>query len=575
MLVLRDGELDRLDARGGRALADETRPLGHEAEPVGDVLDALVRAPKGRLVLAKSLGTLVHNAIIARSGTLCSMAQDVPELDTERAPSALDVGLEDFSEALPFGFGVTDEDGVVLGVNGELATLLGLERPSLIGTPIVEIAPERYRRTLRAALDSLRRDGTSVRWEQELEPRHGEPTAVEVTATAASGSGGQSLVLWVIADIRDRVAVERYVRTLTADLEARVVDRTEALETERARLAAVMGQMPAGLVIVDAPEGNIVSANEEALRILRLDHLDGARPWRGWTMDGKEYGPDEWPLARSRLRGEVVTGERAEIVTADGGRAVIEISSAPVKDGAGGLLGAVCLFSDVTIRQRRERAEREFVTNAAHELQTPLAALVSAVEVLVGGAKDTPERDLFLEHVRRESERLTRLIRSLLVLARVEMGVDIPTTGVVPLRPLLENVARELTPAPNVSVTVACPDELAAVANAELLEHALLNVAENAAKYTVRGSISISATQIENSAEIRVSDTGPGIPPAQRAIIFERFQRGAGGHGSGLGLAIVRSVMEALNGQISVESEPGVGTTFRLRLPFVTALVET
>jgi PAS domain S-box-containing protein len=480
--------------------------------------------------------------------------------------------LGEIVDDLQFGVVVTDDSGRVLYANAAAADLIGVDEAGIAGAGLVSLVPRRYRRTLRAALTSAVEERVAFSWELELEPRRGEEaTPVEVSTVPLSGGR----IAWVLQDVRDRVAIERHVRALTGDLEARVRERTAALETERARLAALMGQMPAGLVIVDAPEGNVVTANAEALRILRVSSPHQAQAWHGRRMDGIPYEADEWPLARSRLHGEFVSGERAEVVAGDGARIVLDMNSAPVRDLAGRVLGAVCIFTDVTLRERRERAEREFVTNAAHELQTPLAALISAVEVLIGGAKDTPERDLFLEHIRRESERLTRLIRALLTLARAEMGTDAPTLGIVALCPLLEAIAEDLKPAPGVKVSVACPDNLAAVANLELVEQALTNIAENAAKYTVEGELSIVGAQRGDIAEITISDTGPGISPSERPLVFERFHRGDSGRGSGLGLSIARSVAEALGGELELDSEVGVGTTVKLRLPYVSALVPT
>jgi PAS domain S-box-containing protein len=483
---------------------------------------------------------------------------------TRSAPLA----LSEVADALPFAVLVTDEAGIVVESNAAADSLFGVHGPGLIGSAIASLMPGRYRRTLDAALDVIVRDRLSFTWEQQIEGDGRESMPVEVSAFPLR----YGLVGWVLQDVRARVVMERRLAVLTADLEGQVEERTHALETERARLAAVMSQMPAGLLIVDA-QGQVVIANDEALRILRVEDAASAGVWKDSTTDGEPDAPEERPLARALVHGEVVTGERAEVVAGDGERIVVEINAAPVRDSAGQLLGAACIFSDVTLRERREQAEREFVTNAAHELQTPLAALVSAVEVLVGGAKDTPERDLFLQHIARESERLTRLIRALLTLARAEMGTDGPTVGIVPLCPLLERVAAEIKPAPGVSVSVTCGNELAAIANAELLEQALVNVAENGAKYTVRGRITLEGRRRGDSVEISVSDTGAGIPAADRPLVFNRFHRGSTGSGSGLGLAIVRSVMDALGGEIGLDSEVGVGTTVTLRLPTATELV--
>jgi PAS domain S-box-containing protein len=484
---------------------------------------------------------------------------------TRPAPLA----LGEVADALPFAVLVTDEGGEVVESNAAAHGLFGADGAGLVGSDITSLMPERYRRTLHAALEVIARDRLAFTWEQQIEGDGRESMPVEVSAFPLR----DGLVGWVLQDVRDRVVMERRLAVLTADLEGQVEERTHALETERARLAAVMSQMPAGLLIVDA-QGQVVTANDEALRILRVDDLAAAGVWQDSTTSDAPDAPEEQPLARALLRDEVVTGERAEVVAGDGARIVVEINASPVRDSAGQLLGAACIFSDVTLRERREQAEREFVTNAAHELQTPLAALVSAVEVLVGGAKDTPERDLFLEHIARESERLTRLIRALLTLARAEMGTDGPTVGIVPLCPLLERVADEIKPAPGVSVSVTCGNEVAAIANAELLEQALVNVAENAAKYTVRGRISLEGRQQGDAVEITVTDTGAGIPPADRSLVFDRFHRGSTGSGSGLGLAIVRSIMDALGGEVGLDSEIGGGTTVKLRLPGATVLVE-
>ena len=500
-----------------------------------------------------------------------------PAPDTARKPAGVPrpprLALQDVADAFPFGFLVTDEFGLIVEANEEAGTLMHVKRHFLVGKPVVTLASGKYARTMRSALVAIRRDGASVRWEQELSPRRGEPFPVEVTAVPLEGG---SHVLWVISDIRDRVAVERRARMLTGDVEAGVLERTQELETERARLAAVMSQIPAGLVMVDAPEGNVVSMNDEALRILRVSTLRDDRSWQGWKLDGTEYGPEEWPVARSRLHGEVVTGERAQVLAGDGTRIVLDISSAPIRDGDGQLIGAVSIFSDLTTRERHDRVEREFVMNAAHELQTPLAALVSAVDVLMGGAKDTPERDLFLSHISREADRLTRLVRALLLLARVELGAEEPMMAVVSIAPLLEAIAGELHPPPAVTVSVSCPDDLAALSDPVLLRHAVESLAGNAVKYTQEGSIVLEGRRSNGIVQISVADTGPGIPPEERPLVFERFHRGEGSEtGSGLGLVIVRAIAEALGGELELDSAVGRGTTVRIRLPRATTILDS
>lgn len=232
--------------------------------------------------------------------------------------------------------------------------------------------------------------------------------------------------------------------------------------------------------------------------------------------------------------------------------------------------------AEATAEAREESAQREFVTNAAHELQSPLAAIVSAIEVLQAGAKDTPERDIFLGHIERASARLARLARALLILARVQTGAEAPRTELVALQPLLSDIASQLRSVETVTIEVSCPPDAAAVTNRELLEQVLLNVAENAAKYTGHGRIQLAAEVSGGQAEIRVSDTGRGIPWEEQDRVFDRFFRGegTGEAGSGLGLAIARTAVEAVGGHVDLQSAPGEGTTVRVRLPLGASMLQ-
>jgi signal transduction histidine kinase len=229
----------------------------------------------------------------------------------------------------------------------------------------------------------------------------------------------------------------------------------------------------------------------------------------------------------------------------------------------------------VSRARRQESAEEQFVTNAAHELQSPLTAIVSAVEVLQSGAKDTPERDIFLDHIEQAAARLVRLTRALLVLARVQTRTEAPKTELVALEPLLSEVAAGVRTREGVDLTVSCPPDAAVVTNRELVDHAVFNVVTNAINYTTNGRIELAARLTGGAAEISVSDTGPGIPEIEQERVFERFYRGEAGsdHGSGLGLAIARAAIEAVGGVVELESEVGAGTTVRFRFPQGASLV--
>ena len=470
-------------------------------------------------------------------------------------------------DASPDGLLVTDENGKILEANPAAAELLEVPLARLPGKLLAVFVAPRSRREFRTTLLSLTRGRKQVA-ESDLRLRRGADLGPIVHARVVPlGSAGRPHeVRWALRDVTEQRANAAELRLLNAELTARVAERSEAVERQQALLAAVLEQNPLGLAIVDESE-EVVLTNSEARRMLggaeTPSHVEGHR------YDGSPYDGD-WPMLRSLRAGEVVIGERARIVRPEGEHAVVEINSGPIRDGAGRTVAAVSVFRDVTLAEQRDQAEREFLSNAAHELRTPLAAIVGAVEVLQAGAKDDPvERDRFLAHVERQCRRLERLTTALLTLARVQTQDEPPRLEIVELCPLFQEVAESLHPAPRVSVQVDCGEDVAVFANRALLEEAVVNLAVNAMRYTLRGTITLAASQPEPGfVDVEVRDTGRGMTAADRKRAVERFYRGdddASG-GFGLGLAIVAAAAEAMGSQLEIESAPRLGTTVRLRL---------
>ena len=381
----------------------------------------------------------------------------------------------------------------------------------------------------------------------------------------------------------DDTSAEQQLRKLTRELEERIVERTAELELlsreleyRRAYLETLVQHIPAGLVIADAASGLVTMSNERAQKIAGLEpgHLPlplGAPDTGPLGLGGEpvSHDPRELPLARA-LTGEVVRAERLALTRRDGTNVVLEVDAAPIRDASGHVIAAAAVFQDVTEGDMRSLAARDFVANAAHELRTPLAAIVSGIDVLESGAKEIPaERDRFLAHVAREADRLVRLTRALLLLARIQSGVEEPRAEVVELAPLLREIADGLRPAAGVRVTVRCPADAAAIANRGLLEQALTSLATNASRYTEAGRITLSVARPRDRVRIRVRDTGPGMAPETLMRAGERFYRGdpSSVGGFGLGLAIARQAAEAMGGVLRLSSELDVGTTAEIELP--------
>lgn len=481
---------------------------------------------------------------------------------------------EEFFEHARVGYLITDQFGVVARANQAAATLLGISAQQLVGEPIDAFARARNRADIRDRLNRVSQARGQVVWETWLISRTGRSFRAELHVSSSRSETPD--LHWTLVDVTERAATANELQTLTTELEERVLERTEALAQERARLAAVVDNMPAGLIIVDV-DGNAQLVNDRAIEILGAPAEGNVAEWEreAYKADGSRYDADEYPLVRAHRSDEVIASERMELLTAGGSTKFVDVAAAPVRDANGHTIGALALFHDVTAQERHERAEREFVTNAAHQLQSPLAAIVSAIDVLQAGAKDEPERDVFLGHIERETNRLARLAQALLVLARAQTGVEAPRDEVVALAPLLTEVGASIRPAAGVDVDISCPNDLAVVTNRQLIEQALLNIADNAAKYTRQGRISLAADVVDGAIEIVVADTGAGIPPHEQTHVFDRFYRGSadGAPGFGLGFAIVRSAVEAIDGEVELSSSAGSGTTVRLQLPHAASMI--
>jgi signal transduction histidine kinase/HAMP domain-containing protein len=332
----------------------------------------------------------------------------------------------------------------------------------------------------------------------------------------------------------------------------------DRLQSDRDRFERLLERLQDGVVTVDASL-RVDYANRAARRLLGTPQLRSGEalpePWPDFSL--RELASSLFVLRAEATESEVAVSDDTSLV-------VVGLPASRSTDPA------VIVITDVSERERRERAEREFVANAAHELRTPLTTITGAVEALRSGADEIEsERERFLAHIEREADRLTRLVRALLVLARAQTGEEPIRLQPVELAPLLEDVRGEMTPREGVRVEVSCPPALSALADPELIGQALTNVAANAARHTTEGRIRLSATSANGSVAIEVSDTGAGIPAVDRERVFDRFYRGQSreSDGFGLGLAIVREAVGAIGGTVSVGSSPGEGTTVRIELP--------
>jgi signal transduction histidine kinase len=320
-----------------------------------------------------------------------------------------------------------------------------------------------------------------------------------------------------------------------------------ALSSERDRLSAIFAALDDAVMVVGG-EGEVRFSNPAAEPLIGPDAkaMNALVPWlrraaqRGSAEhDGLRVGDRVYAIGARKLAAE---------------NAVLAV------------------VRDRTAALRREIAEREFVSNAAHELRNPIAGISGAIEVLRAGAKDDPSaREHFLGRLSEDAERVSRLTDSLLTLARIEAGGE-GSTEAVEVRIVIEEAAQAVAPPEGLEVRLEADPDLAVEGDGVLLRQVLIGLLTNAFKNTpAPGVVTLRARRHGDSEVlIEVSDTGSGIATEEVERVFERFYRGSGAleqEGFGLGLSIARRMVDVMGGEIGVESSLGTGSTFWVRLP--------
>lgn len=330
---------------------------------------------------------------------------------------------------------------------------------------------------------------------------------------------------------------------------------------ERARaLRLLEGLPPAILLFTD----RLAYANLAARRLFELQPDAGAPSLPQEVLGGDATLAEV--VARARQSGAETVAET------DFGERTLHARAAPTAPGE-----IVLVVTDLTEARRVEAMRRDFVTNASHELKTPVAGLQALSESLGLALRRDPARaDRMLERMQSEAGRLARLVRDLLDLARIEEAaperhrVSVDFAAIV--RQQVERV-RALAGERGVTVTTDVPARVDLDGVPEDLRMIVANLVENAVRYNVDGGrVAVAVRVDDQTATLCVDDTGIGIPEADRQRVFERFYRVDKGRsreagGTGLGLSLVRHAVLRHSGSVSLDSELGAGTTVRVTLP--------
>ena len=339
---------------------------------------------------------------------------------------------------------------------------------------------------------------------------------------------------------------------------------------DRARMEAILAGMVEGVIVVD-PQGRLQLVNDAARQMLKLDEA--------WI--GRPYVETIRLPAIAELVAAVLFGRAPDALQLSPPRDPSRTIMATAAPATGAVAhGVILVLHDITELRLADQIRRDFVANVSHELRTPLTAIRGYVEALSDGDAEEDERRRFLGIIARHTQRMERLVKDLLRLARLDAGQETIDLTACDTRGLAEMVVADVTPAvtergQRIEVTIG-PGAETVRADPAKLHDALRNLVANAITYAPEQStIRIGAAREGGRVAISIADEGPGIPEDDRSRVFERFyrvdkSRARDPGGTGLGLAIVKHLVELQGGTVRAENGPERGAQFTITIASAT-----
>ena len=356
--------------------------------------------------------------------------------------------------------------------------------------------------------------------------------------------------------------------------------RARRFENECVRVKEILNRVADAIMAINHYD-EIVWSNEPARALFGLDTTHDAPLKLSSEVHCKAL-VDLLVDARRRKVSSNRTGE-IELIDRSGQQRWFRVVCRALAEAGGersGQHGALTVLTDISQEKGIQQRHAEFVASAAHELKTPLTSIRAYVELLQDGeAEDADTRDEFLNVIETQAERLQRLIENLLNLARIEAGVVKVDKQHLSLNEVLEQAFGVVQPTaeqkPLEFVRELSPMYLGVLGDRDMILQAAINLLSNAVKYTpAGGKVILRSRMDENAAILEVEDTGVGLSPDDCHKIFEKFYRVKKDQqmapGTGLGLALAKHIVEDVHsGSITVISQLGVGSIFRVTLPVV------
>jgi two-component system phosphate regulon sensor histidine kinase PhoR len=353
---------------------------------------------------------------------------------------------------------------------------------------------------------------------------------------------------------------------------AQLDSRIETIINQRNQLETVLASMLEGVIAVDSEE-RIVSINRAAAQLFKNEPA---------TCQGKSIQEViRSPALQQFIQGALNNpGPAAEDITMyQNEERVIDVKSSPLVDAGQKQIGALIVFNDVTQLRRLEHMRRDFVANVSHEIKTPLTAIKGFVETLQQGKVDNAdENERFLGIIQKHVDRLNSIVEDLLALSRIEQEdehkeINLYREKIEDIFQAAIQLCQPKTEEKTIRIDMECEKDTTAIFDPTLIEQAVVNLLDNALKYSEPQSTILLKSHRQNSeVVISVLDHGIGIAQKHLPRLFERFYRvdkarSRNMGGTGLGLAIVKHIAQAHGGHVTVESQLGEGSCFNIHLP--------
>jgi two-component system phosphate regulon sensor histidine kinase PhoR len=376
----------------------------------------------------------------------------------------------------------------------------------------------------------------------------------------------------------DTVELARLATALN-QMAVQLENRIETVISQRNEYEAVLSSMVEGVIAVDMAE-HILSINAAAIKMVGD---------RNTSLKGRNI----LEAIRNRDVYQIVTDALAagdyrerDILLRQEEEKIIHMQCIPLCNAGNERIGTLIVLHDVTQIRNLDTVRREFVANVSHEIKTPLTTIKGFVETLLQGSVETAEeREKFLGIIKRHTDRLGAIIEDLLSLARLEqqeIGEEQKEIDVQDhfeprlIKDVIDTalqVIKSKADRKKIVLALSCDPKIQVKMDGTLMEQAIINLLDNAVNYSpMESRVSIKVASGNEDLCIHIKDQGPGIPSQHLSRLFERFYRVDKARsrklgGTGLGLAIVKHICQVHGGKVTVESEPGKGSTFTIRLP--------